>query len=82
MSNVQRLLLLLQPTANHKSYQILKKDRLPPGAACPWGAAFSERAVWPEKATYGRLSSRKGGGLLYLILNRFACVNKYIIETQ
>ncbi len=35
-----------------------------------------------EKATYGRLSSRKGGGLLYLILKRFACVNKYIIETQ
>jgi hypothetical protein len=23
-----------------------------------------------------------GGGLLYLILKRFACVNKYIIETQ
>jgi hypothetical protein len=49
----------------------------PGGEACPWGAAFSERAVWPEKATYGRLSSRKGGGLLYLILKRFACLNKY-----
>jgi hypothetical protein len=33
----------------------------PGGEACPWGAAFSEIAVWPEKATYGRLSSRKGG---------------------
>ncbi len=34
----------------------------PGGEACPWGASFLERAVWPEKATYGKLSSRKGGG--------------------
>jgi hypothetical protein len=32
------------------------------GTECPGGEAFSERAVWPEKATYGRLSSRKEGG--------------------
>ncbi len=52
------------------------------GEKHPNGEQHSQKEQYGQKKQHTDYPPGRGGGLFYLILKRFACVNKYIIETQ
>ncbi len=55
---------------------------MPRGRSMPMGSSILRKSSMARKSNIRKIILQEGGGLLYLILKRFACVNKYIIERQ